>query len=71
MKTKDQSLSRREFLRVAGTGVVGGLLTFPGLSGWTAPLTTVSQSRLDRLSKGANVCRWFRFVIHGVLSNAA
>jgi len=26
-----------------------------------APLESVPQSRIDRLAKGANVCRWFRF----------
>lgn len=27
------------------------------------PLGTVPQSRIDRLAKGANICRWFRFPV--------
>jgi endoglucanase len=56
------SLNRRQFVRVAGSGVVGGVLAGSSLSSWSAPESGVPASRLVRLSKGANVCQWFRFV---------
>jgi aryl-phospho-beta-D-glucosidase BglC (GH1 family) len=62
MKTEMKSLGRREFMRVAGASVAGGLLAFPALRSLAAPVTGVPRSRLDRLAKGANVCQWFRFV---------
>jgi aryl-phospho-beta-D-glucosidase BglC (GH1 family) len=62
MKTKMKSLSRREFVRVAGAGSAGTLFSAIALSSWSAPVAGVPRSRLERLAKGANVCRWFRFV---------
>jgi len=53
-----KSLNRREFVKAA---VAGSLCAFPALQGLSAPAGGVPQTRLDRLSKGANVCRWFRF----------
>ncbi|MEI7730676.1 MAG: cellulase family glycosylhydrolase [Verrucomicrobiota bacterium] len=50
---------RRRFLRTAGL-MVGGL-TLVRSSSLAAPLSAVPKSRLDRLSKGANVAKWFRY----------
>src|SRR6266849_867182 len=61
MDSKMNSFSRREFLRVAAASTAAGLLAFPALRCSSAPLPSVPQSRLERLRKGANVCRWFRF----------
>jgi len=57
-----KSSNRRHFLRAAGTGLVGTLVTLPALRTWSATDTGVPARRLGRLSKGANVCQWFRFV---------
>lgn len=62
MNTKTTPLNRREFMRVTGSGLAGGLLTLTSPRAWSEPLTSVPRSRLDRLAKGANVCRWFRFI---------
>jgi endoglucanase len=56
------SLNRRQFVRVAGAGLAGGLVACPAPPGFSAPVKGVPRSRLDRLAKGANVCLWFRFV---------
>lgn len=42
--------------------MVGTLVTLPALRTWSATDTGVPARRLGRLSKGANVCQWFRFV---------
>ena len=65
MKTETKPLNRREFLRIAGTGVAGGLLAVPTVRGWSASVAGVPRGRLERLGKGANVCQWFRFVRRG------
>ena len=56
------SLSRRKFVRVAGVGAAGSFLAFPALRSSAASLERVPRGRLERLGKGANICRWFRFV---------
>lgn len=53
------SFNRRDFIRVTGAGVI--TLALPPLVSTAASLGSVPQCRLDRLSKGANVARWFRF----------
>ena len=62
MKIDMHSISRRQFMRVAGAGLAGSLLGSPALPGLSAPVEGVPRSRLDRLGKGANVCQWFRFI---------
>jgi endoglucanase len=62
MKIDKNSMSRRKFLRVGAAGVAGGLFASAVPPCWSAPLPSVPRSRLERLGKGANVCRWFRFV---------
>ena len=57
-----KSLSRREFVRVAGAGVAGSLLAWPAPRAAAAAVAGVPRGRLERLAKGANVCQWFRFV---------
>ena len=52
-------LDRREFLRLS-TCLIGGL-TLGQQRGWSASSSEVPALRLERLSTGANVCRWFRF----------
>jgi endoglucanase len=59
--TTKASLNRREFMRVAAAGVAGGFLSAGMHKGWSTDLNGVPKSRLDRLAKGANVCRWFCF----------
>ncbi|MEN6458691.1 MAG: cellulase family glycosylhydrolase [Thermoguttaceae bacterium] len=58
MKTQP-SIARRDFLRLAG--VAAGSLciapTFAAVEG----TSDVPRSRLDRLTTGTNVCRWFRY----------
>jgi endoglucanase len=60
MNTEAKFLSRRQFLRVAGAGATASALLANGLRAWSATATGVPSSRLERLAKGANVCRWFR-----------
>jgi endoglucanase len=62
MNTRIESVSRREFLRLAASSVAGAVCAAPGWRSWGASPTGVPQRRLDRLAKGANVCQWFRFV---------
>src|SRR6267154_2006910 len=61
MDSKMNSLSRREFLRVAAGRTAAASLVVPAFRCGSASLASVPQSRLERLRKGANVCRWFRF----------
>jgi len=61
MKTEIPSLTRRGFLRLAGTGLAAGFAAHP-LATTAAPAGTVPAGRLRRLARGANVCQWFRFV---------
>ena len=56
------SLNRRRFLQVAGTGLAGSLLAGPTLRAAATVNSAVPASRLARLAKGANVCQWVRFV---------
>ena len=60
MKAEPKSLSRRRFLRVAGTAVTVSYPLVTGLRAWSSGTTGVPRARLDRLARGANVCRWFR-----------
>lgn len=60
MNNKSEHLNRREFLRAAGA-VAGGLCFLNPASGWSSSLNSVSRVRLERLARGANICRWFRF----------
>lgn len=55
------SLSRREFLRGTAAALTAALITGPAAGGSCSTATGVPRRRLDRLAKGANVCRWFRF----------
>lgn len=55
------AMDRREFLRVAGMGAAGLMLAAAPNAG-AGSAAGVPASRLDRLRKGANVCRWFRFM---------
>src|SRR5579862_274978 len=59
MKEEPKSLNRRQFLRVAGAATAGFSLGTGSLA-WSSAMTAVPRSRLDRLAKGANICRWFR-----------
>lgn len=57
--TQKNSLNRREFVRAVAAG---SLLASFALPCWSVPVPGVPRNRLDRLAKGANVCRWFRAV---------
>lgn len=59
---KKTSVSRRDFVRMTGLGVAAGMIGFPAIVRSAASASAVPQSRLDRLTTGANVCRWFRFI---------
>jgi aryl-phospho-beta-D-glucosidase BglC (GH1 family) len=61
MKNGLTPLNRREFVRVAAAVAAGSLLPHLATPCLSESVAGVPQSRLDRLSKGANVCRWFRF----------
>jgi aryl-phospho-beta-D-glucosidase BglC (GH1 family) len=61
MNTPASALSRREFLHSTTLGLAGGLLAVSALLTGAATRPTVSPRRLERLAKGANICRWFRF----------
>jgi endoglucanase len=61
MSDPKKALNRREFISVAGAGTAGILLS-DSLRCAAAPASAVPQKRLDRLAKGSNVCRWFRFI---------
>ena len=60
MKAEPKSLSRRRFLRVAGTAITVSYPLVTALRAWSSETTSVPRARLDRLARGANVCRWFR-----------
>jgi len=62
MNNRATRLNRREFLRFAGMGASGILLSSIAPPSRGESPVRVPRSRLERLSKGANVCRWFRFV---------
>ena len=53
-------LNRRDFLR-ASILTASSVATFPRLTLSAEPATAVPAKRLEQLSTGANVCRWFRF----------
>ena len=53
------TLTRRDFLHT--TAFTAGSLAFSTLRGAAAVVTDVPVRRLERLTTGANVCRWFRF----------
>jgi endoglucanase len=59
MKEEPKALNRRQFLRVAGAATASFSLSTGPLA-WSSAMTAVPRSRLDRLAKGANICRWFR-----------
>jgi endoglucanase len=61
MNIAKNSVNRRQFIGTAAISAAG--TWFAGLAprAWSAPVSTVSRTRLERLAKGANVCRWFRF----------
>ena len=56
-------LNRREFL--CRTALVTTSLTLGHQLSWGTPHSAVPAIRLERLSTGANVCRWFRFPRRG------
>jgi endoglucanase len=60
MKEESNPMNRRRFLQLAGTYTTVGFAISPGLRGLCSSSSGVPQSRLNRLAKGANVCRWFR-----------
>lgn len=60
MKNENKSFSRRDFLHLAAAGVAGTMLACTTVS-LAEPVGNIPPSRLTRLAKGANVCRWFRF----------
>src|SRR5579862_6611185 len=62
MSNTIEPLNRREFVRVAGASLAGGLLALTSPHAWSSATSGVPRTRLERLAKGANVCRWFRFV---------
>jgi endoglucanase len=62
MSNKIKPLNRREFVRVGGASLAGGLLALTSPRAWSSATSGVPRTRLERLAKGANVCRWFRFV---------
>jgi endoglucanase len=57
---KTTFLTRRDFLR--RTAIVAGIATLPRANAAAALSSDVPSQRLNRLSTGANVCRWFRYV---------
>ncbi len=61
MKTENPSVTRRKFLQLvtAGAGAAGFIGNSP--LAWSSGTNGVPASRLTRLAKGANICRWFRF----------
>jgi len=61
VRTDENSICRREFMRTAAAGAAGSLFAFLAFPCWSALGTGVPKTRLERLAKGANVCRWFRF----------
>src|SRR5258706_15782739 len=60
MKVDPKSLNRRQFLRVAGASDTLSLSLISSHRAWSATAAAVPQTRLNRLAKGANICRWFR-----------
>lgn len=60
-------LDRRSFLRWAA--VACGSLSLPPIVFAADSLNPVPRSRLDRLSTGANICRWFRGAPRGNLEH--
>jgi endoglucanase len=53
--------TRREFLRTTALTIAGSVVAPQLLSAETAARHAVPSARLQRLAKGANLCRWFRF----------
>lgn len=53
--------TRRDFLRTTALTVTGSIVAPSFLSAETAARHAVPPARLQRLAKGANLCRWFRF----------
>src|SRR5262245_35053274 len=62
MEREAGRLNRREFVRVTMAGLAGVCAAPAMQRAWGSGIGGVARSRLDRLAKGANVCRWFRFV---------
>jgi aryl-phospho-beta-D-glucosidase BglC (GH1 family) len=60
MKKEGTQLSRRQFLQVTAISATGILFNFSGERAWCSGVSGVPATRLRRLAKGANVCRWFR-----------
>ncbi len=61
MSEQMKALSRRKFVSVAGVGIAGVFFS-DSLHCEAESNTVLPPSRLRRLGKGANVCRWFRFI---------
>jgi len=60
--TTKACLNRREFMRVGVAGLAGSFIGTGIRQAWSSGVSGVPKSRLDRLAKGANVCRWFCFL---------
>ncbi len=61
MQTDHQSVTRRKFLHLLTAGVSATALIDSSPFGWASNPSGVPSNRLKRLSRGANICRWFRF----------
>jgi len=62
METEESRVSRREFVRMTIAGLAGACAIPAVKSALGSGIGGVPRTRLDRLAKGANVCRWFRFI---------
>jgi aryl-phospho-beta-D-glucosidase BglC (GH1 family) len=60
MKNRN-SISRREFMYSSAAFAAGSVFLSPAARSWAGSESGVPRIRLQRLAKGANVCRWFRF----------
>jgi aryl-phospho-beta-D-glucosidase BglC (GH1 family) len=61
MKVHPKTLNRRQFLHVAGTAATLSLSCLPVELALGSGAVGVPRTRLERLAKGTNICRWFRF----------
>lgn len=62
MKNPTTLWSRRQFVHAAGLGLAASLVALPAGRGFSQTPAGVPPGRLARLRRGANVCRWFRFI---------
>lgn len=61
MQTANQPVTRRKFLHLLTAGAATTALIDTGPVAWASSSNRVPTTRLTRLAKGANLCRWFRF----------